>query len=152
MRLALSFVTVLAIGACGRAEPAVSDNLAKVEAGLADTDDPLSNEADRLSDVAETAATLPPYLPMPVGGEVNLLSDDNGVVTANITAAGSSAKALDSYEAAMRSKGLAPRRQTISRESGMLFSDATGRSIQVTVTRGPAGNTLFGIIDRPASR
>ncbi len=150
MRILL-FATVITLAACGRAEPAATDVSAKAQASAASAGEALSNEADRLSNAADTAVTLPPYLPMPAGGETNLLSNDNGVITANITAPGSSAKALESYEAAMRAAGLEPRRQPISPESGMLFADAKGRSIQVTVTRGPAGNALFGIVDRPAT-
>lgn len=150
MRILL-FATVLTLAACGRAEPTATDVSAEAQESVAGSGSALVNEADRLSNAAEVATTLPSYLPMPAGGQMNLLSNSNGLITANVTAPGSSARALESYEAALRAAGLEPRRQTISPESGMLFADAKGRSIQVTVTRGPAGNALFGIVDRPAT-
>lgn len=151
MRIVLLFVTLTMLAACGRAEPAAPVPAEASANAVSDAAEALSNEAGRLASAVEEAATLPPYLPMPAGGQINLLTDANGLITANITAPGRSAEALESYETAMRAAGLEPRRRTISAESGMLFADAKGRSIQVTVTRGPAGNSLFGIVDRPAT-
>lgn len=154
MRLILVTAAALTIAACDRAAtPAPApeaDPLANAATDLSDAAADLSNEAAGVASSVEADASLPDYLPMPEGGTVSELNQNGGVVTAAILVPGDSAAIFDRYEQAMKDKGLNPARQDSSPGAGQLFSREQGRDIRVTVTKGPAGGALVGIVDRPA--
>lgn len=154
MRLVLMTATALTLAACDRAAtpapPEGADTIETAADDLSRAGAELSNAGEQVAAEAEAAATLPDYLPMPDGGDVNMLTRTNDIVTATISVPGDPTALIGRYEQAMREAGLNPTRQDTAPGSALLFSTAKGRYIRVTVRKGPTGGALVGIVDRPA--
>ena len=94
-------------------------------------------------------AALPDYAPLMPGGQVNFASEQNGALTADLTAPGTAAEAMGFYERALKAQGMNPARQDGAGGSGALYSREKGRDVTISVAPGPTGSPVVGVLDKP---
>ena len=138
MRLALLATTALTLAACDASSPPAA-NVAEATAKSAPPA-PAPEPAD---------VELPAYAPLMPGGEINFASQANGTLTANLTAPGTAAEAMDFYEAALKGEGMNPARQDGTGGAGALYSKEKGRDVTISVGPGPTGTPVVGVLDKP---
>ncbi len=142
MRLILLAPAALALASCD-ASPTPADNAAPAAV------QPANGTAAANTAVAPVEATLPDYAPLMPGAGVNFASEQNGVLTANLTAPGTAAAAMDFYERALKTHGMNPARQDGAGGAGALYSKEKGRDVTISVGPGPTGSPVVGVLDRP---